>query len=281
MKRVITDHWPLLVPDDDFRLSPGDSVLDVGTGAGDWLLETAEYYLSQSIPDPGEALHFKGIDISTKYSPQIPRSLRQSPNVDIKLEEASVLSLPLGWTNTQSLVHQRYLIAALRAPEWELAISEIHRVLKPSGWLVLVEAGTINAGPYTEKLLGTIETFFKSKDLLMDCARRIPAILREKSLTGGGGGGGGGGDDDQPRFKEDTIGFKIYRIPLGAATLSDPDEKRLALDAAKNFLEMFRSMKIMMPAGEDYGKLMDEVEKEWYETEGSFVELILIHAKKA
>jgi hypothetical protein len=125
--------------------------------------------------------------------------------------------------------------------------------------------------------MGLVGAILKSKDLLLDCTQRIPELLRSRTRVG---------TEDHPRFHDGSIGARTYQIPLGAESLTDPEEKQLALDAAKNFLAMFRSMKLPVSSvagsisGVQFGKLMRDVEREWHVTEGAFIELVVIYAQK-
>ncbi|KAJ3573320.1 hypothetical protein NP233_g2512 [Leucocoprinus birnbaumii] len=95
----------------------GAAVLESGTGPGDWLLD-----LAKTAPAEAELI---GIDISTTFFP-------------------SPTALPPNF----SLVHQRFLFAALRFNEWVTAIGNIYNVLEPGGWFQLFEIDDwISTGP--------------------------------------------------------------------------------------------------------------------------------------
>lgn len=249
--------------------------MDVGTGAGNWLLDAAEYYQyhgpKHTIND--RKVNFKGIDISTRCFPQTPSHLK-SPSLFISFENASVLSLPPNWTNTFSLIHQRLFIAALRSHEWEKDISEMYRVLKPSGWLTVVEAGNVNAGPTTKKFMDVVNAFLTSKGLMHDCARKIPEMIRRCA--------------GRHSYREVPIAVKIYQIPLGVDTFEgrDGEMKELASDAVNNFISMFRTLKVPeslmreLGVGMSYYDLTVAVEKEWKRTDDAHIELFVIAAKK-
>ena len=76
----------------------------------------------------GSEVQIDGFDIEGRNFPRHPPS-----NVSFCL--ASVTELPSAWTNRYKFVHQSLLTAALQKPQWEIALSEIHRVLQPGGWV--------------------------------------------------------------------------------------------------------------------------------------------------
>ncbi|KAF9449393.1 S-adenosyl-L-methionine-dependent methyltransferase [Macrolepiota fuliginosa MF-IS2] len=108
------------------KLDEGGAILESGTGSGIWLLD-----LAKTIPDTSEII---GIDIAPNLFPQ-PSTLP----LNVKFHVQSVLTLSPEWTNKFDFVHQRLLVLGLREAEWKIALSEIYRVLKPGGWVQLVE----------------------------------------------------------------------------------------------------------------------------------------------
>ncbi|XP_006456496.1 hypothetical protein AGABI2DRAFT_188421 [Agaricus bisporus var. bisporus H97] len=115
-------------------LNDGDSILDSGTGSGHWVLSC-----SKDVP---ATINLHGIDISSRIFPKAP-SL--PPNATFLT--ASITSLPNDWTNKFSLINQRLMCAGLNAEQWDAALSEIHRVLVPGGWIQLIEPHWILQSP--------------------------------------------------------------------------------------------------------------------------------------
>ncbi|KXN86226.1 Demethylmenaquinone methyltransferase, partial [Leucoagaricus sp. SymC.cos] len=121
-------HVPL-----DFDKS-GIAILESGAGTGLWLLE-----LSTLIPSSTELI---GIDIVDKLFPA-----RETLPSNVTFQITSILDLPNEWANKFTFVHQRFLGAALRSPEWVTAINNMYRVLEPGGWVQLLEPTlSINSG---------------------------------------------------------------------------------------------------------------------------------------
>ena len=117
----------------------GDVVLDVGCGLGVALRR----YASE------RRIEAHGIDYSGNMIEGAKRRLEESaPELAIEFREASVVELPYEDGTFDTVTSHRCLMALL---DWELqqqALLEIHRVLKPSGTLVLME-GTFDG---TERL---------------------------------------------------------------------------------------------------------------------------------
>ncbi|TFK64986.1 S-adenosyl-L-methionine-dependent methyltransferase [Pluteus cervinus] len=106
-------------------LTQGDRVLDCGTGTGIWPNEVAR------IVPPG--VHVEGADISPRFSP-LPGQISA-----FTFHALSTLDLPFEWENRFQLVNQRLMLGSFSRPQWETVIQNIYRVVKPGGWVQLVE----------------------------------------------------------------------------------------------------------------------------------------------
>ncbi|KAK0222795.1 S-adenosyl-L-methionine-dependent methyltransferase [Armillaria nabsnona] len=166
VKRALCDGKSILAP---IVLKPGDRVLDSGTGSGAWVLSLAEVPSSVSLT---------AIDIQSKIFPgSFP------PNVDFLLH--SVTDLPSQWTDTFSLVNQRFLFTALTGPQWEVALQELHRVIGPGGWVQLVEAKAISGHmvPFSMEISNLWSAFLAHKGLLIDIVNRLPDMLTQAGFV--------------------------------------------------------------------------------------------------
>jgi hypothetical protein len=120
--------------DPDMQSSTSDQKpLYVGT----WLLELARLY-----PEQKWSLH--GVDIgSALFPPKI------GPHASLDLRCFDIRSPPpesLSWAESFDLVHQRLLIGGLRKPDWPLVVRNVASLLKPGGWIQLVECEWIDRG---------------------------------------------------------------------------------------------------------------------------------------
>lgn len=158
----------------DLKLSQGARILDSGTGTGAWVLDAA------TEAPPGSVLY--GTDIQSTTFP----SLHPANTVFLV---HSVLSLPDEWTGTFDVVHQRLLVAALSQEEWRRALSEIYRILRPGGVMILEESsvgpilsknGQPSAAevPHTARLEGLLFQFFEKKGLILRIGRSLPALAK-------------------------------------------------------------------------------------------------------
>ncbi|KAI8812733.1 S-adenosyl-L-methionine-dependent methyltransferase [Cladochytrium replicatum] len=107
-------------------LDSGVNVLDVGCGTGIWLSE-----IYQDFP----RCQFYGVDITTSSWADVFRRL----GANIRFTQGNVLvGLPFE-SNTFDYVHQQGLISGIPESKWPVVIAELTRVLKPGGYLDLVE----------------------------------------------------------------------------------------------------------------------------------------------
>ncbi|CAG8514636.1 57_t:CDS:2, partial [Acaulospora colombiana] len=118
---------------------PGTKVLDVGCATGTWTLEMAtEYPLAK----------FTGIDIIPIYPSEIKPK-------NVEFEIANILNRLPYEDGTFDFVFMRSMSLTFTTQEWEeVVISELIRVLKPGGWIEIMESDPLwfGAGPATEFL---------------------------------------------------------------------------------------------------------------------------------
>ncbi|CAI6337058.1 unnamed protein product [Periconia digitata] len=128
--RLETQHQILLKYfNDRLFLAPVDypeRVLDCGYGQGHWVVQFAEEY------DESEVL---GIDIFTPNLPEQPENLELSGyNLNDRLNDAGLFE-----RNAYDLIHSRFVGPGIKSNRWESYIQDMRRLLKPGGWVQMME----------------------------------------------------------------------------------------------------------------------------------------------
>ncbi|KAF7777839.1 hypothetical protein Agabi119p4_3911 [Agaricus bisporus var. burnettii] len=226
-------HAPVELQDDDW-------VLETATGTGIWLQDMAK--VTSTKPQ------YIGIDIESNFFPRA-----STLPVNIRFETQSVLDLPMKWTNKFTLVHQRLLISGLRRHEWEPAVRELYRVVKPGGWIQMFEMRIWTAGPALAKYWDLLCKFGDDAGLMFrDLAIKLPDFLKQSGFVD---------------IHEDTFG-----TPLGAWANRD------GVDGKDDILGILQGFKTPILRGGGYGVvgseaeydgLIEEIEKEVDVTYGS------------
>ncbi|TFK57834.1 S-adenosyl-L-methionine-dependent methyltransferase, partial [Pluteus cervinus] len=162
--------------DDKLILAPvsfskGDRILDCGTGTGIWATEVA-----RDVPD----VLVEGTDISTRFFP-LPGEISA-----VTFHNLSTFDLPPQWENRFNLINQRLMVMCFSRAQWEAALQNIHRVLKPGGWVQLIEVkqkhGFSATHPRFQPLLNATQTMMKERDFLIDPGVGLEEILKESGF---------------------------------------------------------------------------------------------------
>ncbi|KAK2729265.1 methyltransferase [Colletotrichum kahawae] len=125
-------------------------ILDCGAGDGRWLFDFRQY-LDRHGADAG-TYHYVGTDINpTLYPKSLP------PHIEF-FNQSILESFPAKWHGTFDIVHQRLVMAAVAPPATTIAsvVAELGGLLRPGGWLQLVELDndcTPESGPALRRLL--------------------------------------------------------------------------------------------------------------------------------
>ncbi|KAF9028861.1 hypothetical protein BDP27DRAFT_1375682 [Rhodocollybia butyracea] len=160
MTKVVFDGKLICVPT---TLNPGDELLETGTGTGIWLLDVAR--------DAHPKVSLTGIDINRHLFPT------EYPH-NIAFAIHTVTNLPDSWSDRFKVANQRLLAGALTSEQWGTALSELYRVLKPGGWVQLLETGpetTAYSGPNTKLFIDAFIALYASKGLALDIHETILA----------------------------------------------------------------------------------------------------------
>lgn len=160
-------------------------------------------------------------------------------------------------------MHQRLLFTALTRPQWVAALANIFRVLRPGGWVQLIESEKFETGRYTQKYGDIMRELYRRRDLVIRVYEELPQMLKEAGFS------------DVQVQRSDT--------PVGKWAGQTGIENR------DNVMGVFRAVKIpilrmggfgMVKSEAEIDELLDNVEKEWDETEGMALGFSLIVARK-
>ena len=208
---------------------------------------------------PG-SVEIYGIDIETHLFPAADRL----PD-NVKLSLNSVTNLPLGWSDTFTLINQRLLILALQTHEWVIALKELHRVLAPKGWLQLceVDLDSFTGGPVADKCRALLIALCDSKGLLAEIASQLPEMLLNAGFV--------------------DVHVDCRSTPLGkwAGTYGE--------DGRDNVVGLLKGVKtaLMMAGGlgivhseEEFDELLDDLERELDGAPGAQKTFVMIYAQK-
>ncbi|CAG8590898.1 7700_t:CDS:2, partial [Ambispora gerdemannii] len=192
------------------KLRKGARVIDLGCGAGTWILDMAKQYPNSM---------FVGIDLSPIFPTEgLP--------LNVEFIEYNVLDgLPYKDASFD-FIHQKFLTAAFTQAQWkEKVIPEITRLTRPDGWVEMIEGSgcLISDGNATKRISEAIRNFMTSKGMNYIIGEEIPRLLedtnafseikyKKKDIVLGKKGGKAG--EETLRFYTD--GFSSFRILLAA-----------------------------------------------------------------
>ena len=121
-----------------------------------------------------------GIDIEgSRFPPPGPTRPR-----NIFFSIMSILSLPDTWSNRFDLIHQRLLVCGLRRTDWPIALAEIHRALRPGGWVQLGEYNSNwGSGPYALKQIAVYEAIAEHRGQNIHVNKELPELLKNAGFV--------------------------------------------------------------------------------------------------
>lgn len=118
-----------------------------------------------------------GLDVSTALFPDT------SAHPNVHFHQRSITVLPPDWSSSFDLVSQTLLTPALTTDEWELALAEIYRILKPGGHVQLSDADWeqrySSTGPGGRELNSLMLALAARHQLMPDFSRKVPWLLRK------------------------------------------------------------------------------------------------------
>jgi hypothetical protein len=182
----------------------------------------------------------------------------------MRFEIQSITALPTEWTDKFTLVHQRLLLGGLRRHEWELTLKEIYRVLKPGGWVQLLEHQEWASGPAFAKYRDLLNTFSEDVGLMIhNIILKLPDFLRQSGFV--------------------NVHEATRSRPLGASGGQE------GIDWKTNIMGVLRGHKNAILGRGGYGviksdveceELLEDVSKEIDNTPGSTVSFMMFWAQK-
>ncbi|KAF7732076.1 hypothetical protein EC973_006331 [Apophysomyces ossiformis] len=151
-------------------LRKGARVLDVGCGPGSWTMEIAGEYPKSNIV---------GIDIAQMFPSEIKPT-------NCSFHQCNILE-PLPFEDaTFDYVFMRFVAPGVEEAKWESLIDELVRVLKPAGWIELVEGDSElhRPGPMTRYCNDRLIHLMQSRMLDPHAGRRLnERLMARQDLT--------------------------------------------------------------------------------------------------
>ncbi|RHZ87259.1 hypothetical protein Glove_38g39 [Diversispora epigaea] len=146
-------------------LKNGNSrILDVGCGPGTWLLELATNH---------PHTQFTGIDIMKSFPSEIKPKNLQFIQYDIN---NGLLPFP---DNHFDFVKMSNMNSCLKDYQWDLVLRDLVRVLKPGGYIELMECDMIyhHSGPLFSKLIYFLNNFITTTGANVNITQRLESLL--------------------------------------------------------------------------------------------------------
>ncbi|KAI8342622.1 S-adenosyl-L-methionine-dependent methyltransferase [Chlamydoabsidia padenii] len=140
-------------------LRKGAHVLDIGCGPGSWTMEIAGEYPKSTIV---------GVDMTSMF----PQDIKPT---NCQFYQCNVLQgLPFQEA-TFDYVFMRFMGQGIELEQWDVLLKDIIRVLKPGGWVELVEMDLElhRAGPITKTYNGYLMSLMTTRQLDPHSGRRL------------------------------------------------------------------------------------------------------------
>ncbi|KAJ3839484.1 S-adenosyl-L-methionine-dependent methyltransferase [Lentinula raphanica] len=228
-------------------IEPGDEILESATGTGIWLLQVAQGH--------PPTVSLTGIDISSRLFPANYPS-------NTTFSTQSVTTLPETWSNKFTLVNQRLLTGALTKEQWTDALKELYRVLKPGGWIQLMETGPTPkaySGPKMCRMVDTWASLYRHRGLVPEIQDILKQLLLETGFV--------------------KVQKRTVPLPLSPGMEDYEEHKKnivgFFLAAKKPFL-----MTGEFGSGEEFDKALKEMQDEWDTSSDCWWEWAVFHASK-
>ncbi|RUS25737.1 S-adenosyl-L-methionine-dependent methyltransferase [Jimgerdemannia flammicorona] len=161
------------LPPINVKLLGDAKVLDVGCGPETWATELARKYPSSRVT---------AIDLVETAGPRPDRP----PNYQFLIADA-LQPLPFP-DNTFDFVHMRLMSHAFSAADWKPVLKELKRVMKPGGWIQMIEADQrmyyiSGAGVEGKKTMDKVIHTLAARGQLTDVANVLDKLLRKSGYA--------------------------------------------------------------------------------------------------
>ncbi|KAJ1558701.1 hypothetical protein HK096_006930 [Nowakowskiella sp. JEL0078] len=197
----------------------GGKVLDVGCGSGLWASEVATTFPNSKV---------YGLDMD----PALFEGIEPPPNMSFVTGNVlDGLSYP---DNTFDAIYQRNLIASIPKDKWDKVIVELVRILKPGGYLELVEIvpETYKRGPKFTDLQDAILRSLKAQEIDMEIGLNLTEKIEEAGLESTQeatcsypiGWGGQIGELQEINFRFDVKRLKAFLVKSLKKSIEDFDK---------------------------------------------------------
>ncbi|RUP51305.1 S-adenosyl-L-methionine-dependent methyltransferase, partial [Jimgerdemannia flammicorona] len=213
-----------IMPSAEHCIRVGARVLDIGTGPGTWILDTAT--------DNPEA-EFIGLDISGMFPMTIKPGNANFVQVDVVTE-----GLPFP-SESFDLVQMRMMNLAWTNDDWPKVMSEIFRVLKQGGCVQMMElhGDYVTKDPDAKHFVEMVQQFIIAQRMDPFVATQLPAL------------------QEQVGFK--VVQYDVRKIPIGWGGVIG----KLMMDDIRQV--MLGSKSILAPAfgldGRDFDGYIDHI----------------------
>ncbi|CAG8437306.1 9831_t:CDS:2 [Dentiscutata heterogama] len=145
---------------------PGSKIIDIACGAGSWSFDMATTY---------PTIDVVGLDIS----PLQPTQIKPKNFTYVK---ANVLEEIPFEDSTFDFVYQRFMSYAYTKDEWPSAINELVRILKPGGFIELMEPSPelFDLGPIAKRIWGAQSMLVTQRGVDLDVYQKLEKILQDQ-----------------------------------------------------------------------------------------------------
>ncbi|CAI2178760.1 19507_t:CDS:2 [Funneliformis geosporum] len=220
-------------------------ILDVGCGAGSWSFEMASNYPNSNVT---------GVDIS----PVQPLEVKPK---NVTFIQANILDGLKFADETFDFIFQRFLVGGIPKDKWSSVIEELTRMLKPGGYLELMEFNVLSEslGPSSTIYGNALITLCEQRNLESKMVPKLKYYVEQ-----------------QEQFEEIKEEGKLI--------CGGREAGKLGQTMNEDIMRFYENMKIvMMPilqvTSEEYDEMIKTIKEEWFER-NSYSRFVRVYARK-